>query len=271
MGRYKVTAIALLIVLGSILLGKNFAFEQYESIKSMSDELTTLREAGFDNADELSSTLSSKNIELSNLRMDNEALKKEIADLEQDYLKELNRYPKYSRSDVLTIISKLASDNNCDLKYFYILDAPEEKDATSNDIEGKYSIRIVGKFDNIVKVMESLQEETLQYSVGALSLKKDSSESFLGSPSDGVSLFQWIEEVAAQNNSNKQASKDSTEKNGNSTTNNGNGMSVNDVVNGQQNSNNTTQLGPALPVAPKITLPDLFTVTDYVLDVAILI
>lgn len=261
MGKYKVVLLAVLAVAASVLLGKTVGLQQVNEVKTLSSELTSLKEAGFDNADELTSILKNRNIELSDLRAQNEALEKEIAELEGNYLRELNRYPKYSRSEALAIITKIASANKCSLKYFYILEAPDEVTEGTNAIEGKYSFRLVGTLDNIIKVLESLNEETLQYSVGALTVKKDSSEGFLSSPHDGISLFQWIEEVArTQNSSTEQTSETDT------------------TLTGGASSNTTgttttpaggTQLGPTLPKVEEIKLPELFTTTNYILDVAI--
>ena len=253
MGKYKVVLLACLVAVASVLLIKTVGLQQVDEVKTLSSEMTSLKQAGFDNADSLTASLQQRNIELSEIRAQNAELKEEIDELEKNFLRELNRYPKYSRSEVLTIVSKIASDNGCDLKYFYILDAPEEKDTSSNDIEGQYSFRLTGSFDNIVKVLQSLNEETLQYSVGALTLKKDSSESFLSSPHDGISLFQWIEEVASAQNSseNSESSSSSTQQGTTSTPSGG------------------TQLGPTVTQQPVIKLPELYTTTNYILDIAI--
>ena len=261
MGKYKVVFLAVLVLAASVLLGKTVGLQQLNEVKGLSEELTSLREAGFDNADELESILQKRNIELSNLRAENEALETEIAELEGDYLRELNRYPKYSRSEALAIITKIAAANNCSLKYFYILEAPDEVTEGTNDIEGKYSFRLVGTLDNIIKVLETLNEETLQYSVGALSVKKDSSEGFLSSPQDGISLFQWIEEVAQTQNSGTHYPSGVDTTLGASQQ-----PSTTGVV---TNPSGGLQLGPTMPKPEVIKLSELFTTTNYILDLAI--
>ena len=261
MGKYKVVLLAALVLVTSVLLGKTVGLQQVNEVKGMSEELTALKEAGYDNADELEYILQQRNIELSDIRLQNDELERELVELESNYLRELNKYPKYTRSEALAIVTKIASSNNCSLKYFYILESPDEVTEGTNDIEGKYSFRLVGTLDNIIKVLETLNEETLQYSVGALTVKKDSSESFLSAPHDGISLFQWIEEVAhTQNSGTHYPSEKDTTLTGDEVQ-----SSVSNVVTGTGG----TQMGPSLPKVETIKLPELFTTTNYILDVAI--